>query len=48
LDEVQLWQKVLWYLKENPGATAEAIANVFGVEPEDAREKLKELGVNVC
>ena len=48
MDEVQLWQKVLWYLKENPGATAEAIANVFGVEPGEVREKLKGLGVNVC
>lgn len=47
MDDIQLWQKVLCYLKENPVATADAIAKVFGVEPEEVCEKLKELGVEV-
>ena len=41
------WQSVLWWLKENPEATAEAIAKTFGVDPEEVRKKLNELGVEV-
>lgn len=47
MGEIDVYQKILWYLKENPGATAEAIATIFGVEPGEVREKLRELGVEV-
>jgi DNA-binding MarR family transcriptional regulator len=42
-----LWQKVLWYLKENPEATAKAIAKVFGVRISVVKRELRELGVEI-
>ena len=47
MEEIRLWQSVLWWLKENPGATTEAIAKTFSVDPEEVRKKLRELGVEV-
>jgi len=47
LDEIDLYQKILWYLKENPDMTAKAIANVFGVDTGEVQKKLRELGVDV-
>lgn len=38
---------VLLWLKENPDATVETIAAAFGVDPEEVRRKLNELGVEV-
>lgn len=47
MEDIKFWQRVLWWLKENPEATAEAIAKTFGVDPEEVRRKLNELGVEV-
>lgn len=47
MEEIRLWQSVLWWLKENPEATVGVIAKTFSVDPEEVREKLKELGVEV-
>ncbi|NSW92825.1 MAG: helix-turn-helix transcriptional regulator [Firmicutes bacterium] len=45
--ELEFCQKILKWLKENPGATAEAIAKVFDVDAGEVKKKLKELGVEV-
>lgn len=47
MEDIKFWQSVLWWLKENPEAMAEAIAKTFDVDPEEVRRKLNELGVEV-
>jgi hypothetical protein len=46
-NKYELWQKVLWHLKENPEATAKAIAKAFGVKISVVKRKLRELGVEI-